>query len=52
MYEFAVLIADPRLFSAAGAQETLIPHCSDGSMTCNTVQFQGPATSFGGDDDS
>ncbi|EKM55990.1 uncharacterized protein PHACADRAFT_256984 [Phanerochaete carnosa HHB-10118-sp] len=33
----------PTLTVDAGSQETEIPHCSDGSMTCNTVQFTGPA---------
>ncbi|EKM55986.1 uncharacterized protein PHACADRAFT_256980 [Phanerochaete carnosa HHB-10118-sp] len=33
----------PTLTIDAGAQQTLIPHCSDGNMTCNTVQFNGPA---------
>ncbi|EKM55992.1 uncharacterized protein PHACADRAFT_256991 [Phanerochaete carnosa HHB-10118-sp] len=33
----------PTLTTNAGAQQTLIPHCSDGNMTCNTVQFNGPA---------
>ncbi|KAF7791988.1 hypothetical protein EIP86_003015 [Pleurotus ostreatoroseus] len=42
----------PTLSTDPGAQETLIPHCSDGSMNCTTIQFDGPATSFGGDDDS
>ncbi|GJE87943.1 manganese peroxidase [Phanerochaete sordida] len=35
--EFPTLTTDP------GAQQTLIPHCSDGDMTCETVQFDGPA---------
>nr|Q70LM3.1 RecName: Full=Manganese peroxidase 2; Short=MnP2; AltName: Full=Manganese peroxidase isozyme 2; Flags: Precursor [Phlebia radiata]CAD92854.1 manganese peroxidase precursor [Phlebia radiata] len=42
----------PTLSTAPGAQQTLIPHCSDGTMTCNSVQFDGPATNFGGADDS
>ncbi|KAF7800256.1 hypothetical protein EIP86_011503 [Pleurotus ostreatoroseus] len=42
----------PTLRTDPGAQETLIPHCSDGSMTCQSVQFDGPATNFGGEDDS
>ncbi|GJE87952.1 manganese peroxidase [Phanerochaete sordida] len=33
----------PTLTTDAGAQQTLIPHCSDGDMTCDTVQFNGPA---------
>ncbi|EJF56747.1 manganese peroxidase [Dichomitus squalens LYAD-421 SS1] len=41
----------PSLTTDPGAQETLIPHCSDGSMDCESVQFDGPATNFGGDDD-
>ncbi|EJF61830.1 manganese peroxidase [Dichomitus squalens] len=42
----------PTLTTDPGTQETLIPHCSDGSMDCESVQFDGPATNFGGDDDS
>ncbi|KAJ3551315.1 hypothetical protein NM688_g4779 [Phlebia brevispora] len=34
----------PTLTTDPGATETLIPHCSDGDMTCVTVQFDGPAT--------
>ncbi|KAJ3535162.1 hypothetical protein NM688_g7017 [Phlebia brevispora] len=34
----------PTLTTDPGATETLIPHCSDGNMTCVTVQFDGPAT--------
>nr|P78733.2 RecName: Full=Manganese peroxidase H3; AltName: Full=Peroxidase manganese-dependent H3; Flags: Precursor [Phanerodontia chrysosporium]AAA62243.1 manganese peroxidase isozyme H3 precursor [Phanerodontia chrysosporium] len=33
----------PSLSVDAGAQQTLIPHCSDGDMTCQSVQFNGPA---------
>ncbi|TBU25748.1 manganese peroxidase [Dichomitus squalens] len=40
----------PTLTTDHGAQETLIPHCSNGSMNCTTVQFDGPATNFDGDD--
>nr|4CZN_A Chain A, EXTRALONG MANGANESE PEROXIDASE [Gelatoporia subvermispora]4CZO_A Chain A, EXTRALONG MANGANESE PEROXIDASE [Gelatoporia subvermispora]4CZP_A Chain A, EXTRALONG MANGANESE PEROXIDASE [Gelatoporia subvermispora]4CZQ_A Chain A, EXTRALONG MANGANESE PEROXIDASE [Gelatoporia subvermispora]4CZR_A Chain A, EXTRALONG MANGANESE PEROXIDASE [Gelatoporia subvermispora] len=35
---FPTLSVDP------GAQETLIPHCSDGLENCTSVQFSGPAT--------
>nr|BAG12561.1 manganese peroxidase 2 [Phlebia sp. MG60] len=42
----------PTLTTDEGAQETLIPHCSDGSMNCDSVQFDGPATNFGGEGDS
>ncbi|EMD32808.1 fungal class II heme-containing peroxidase [Gelatoporia subvermispora B] len=34
---FPTLSVDP------GAQETLIPHCSDGGQDCPSVQFTGPA---------
>ncbi|EMD37387.1 fungal class II heme-containing peroxidase [Gelatoporia subvermispora B] len=34
---FPTLSVDP------GAQQTLIPHCSDGDQVCATVQFTGPA---------
>nr|BAR45976.1 manganese peroxidase isozyme [Phlebiopsis crassa] len=33
----------PTLTTDAGAQQTLVPHCSDGAMSCTTVQFDGPA---------
>ncbi|EKM50976.1 uncharacterized protein PHACADRAFT_262882 [Phanerochaete carnosa HHB-10118-sp] len=33
----------PTLTTDNAAQETLIPHCPDGSMNCTTVQFNGPA---------
>ncbi|GJE85394.1 manganese peroxidase isoform 2 [Phanerochaete sordida] len=33
----------PTLTTDPGAQETLIPHCSDGGMDCPAVQFDGPA---------
>jgi len=36
--KFPTLTVDP------GAVETVIPHCSDGAMSCTTVQFAGPAT--------
>lgn len=32
------------LSSTDGSQETLIPHCSDGSQSCATTQFLGPAS--------
>ncbi|OCH88866.1 manganese-dependent peroxidase [Obba rivulosa] len=35
--------AFPSLTVDPGAQETLIPHCPDGSEDCATVQFAGPA---------
>ncbi|EMD37596.1 fungal class II heme-containing peroxidase [Gelatoporia subvermispora B] len=35
--QFPSLTVDP------GATETLVPHCSDGSEDCPTVQFSGPA---------
>nr|AAD45724.1 manganese-dependent peroxidase precursor [Gelatoporia subvermispora] len=38
----------PSLTIDHGAQETLIPHCSNGGQDCPTVQFTGPA----GEDDS
>nr|BAR45974.1 manganese peroxidase isozyme [Phlebiopsis crassa] len=34
----------PTLTTDAGAQQTLVPHCSDGAMSCTTVQFDGPAS--------
>nr|BAG12562.1 manganese peroxidase 3 [Phlebia sp. MG60] len=40
----------PTLSVSRGAQETLIPHCSDGTMNCTSVQFDGPATNLDGDD--
>ncbi|GJE86712.1 manganese peroxidase isoform 4 [Phanerochaete sordida] len=33
----------PTLSTDPGAQETLIPHCSNGGMSCPAVQFDGPA---------
>nr|BAC06185.1 manganese peroxidase isoform 1 [Phanerochaete sordida] len=33
----------PTLTTDPGASETLIPHCSDGSMSCPAIQFDGPA---------
>nr|P19136.1 RecName: Full=Manganese peroxidase H4; AltName: Full=MP-I; AltName: Full=Peroxidase manganese-dependent H4; Flags: Precursor [Phanerodontia chrysosporium]AAA33746.1 Mn-dependent peroxidase precursor [Phanerodontia chrysosporium] len=33
----------PTLTSDPGATETLIPHCSNGGMSCPGVQFDGPA---------
>ncbi|KIP07900.1 fungal class II heme-containing peroxidase [Phlebiopsis gigantea 11061_1 CR5-6] len=36
--QFPTLSVDP------GAQQTLVPHCSDGAMSCTTVQFDGPAS--------
>ncbi|KAJ7085124.1 manganese peroxidase [Mycena belliarum] len=33
----------PTLTTDHGAQETLIPHCSDGGQFCPGVQFDGPA---------
>ncbi|OCH90879.1 manganese-dependent peroxidase precursor [Obba rivulosa] len=36
--------AFPSLTIDPGATETLIPHCSDGSEDCPSVQFAGPAT--------
>ncbi|OCH85297.1 manganese-dependent peroxidase precursor [Obba rivulosa] len=34
----------PSLSIDPGAQETLIPHCSNGGEDCTSVQFAGPAT--------
>jgi len=34
----------PTLSVDHGSQETLIPHCSDGSQSCATTQFLGPAS--------
>ncbi|EJF61826.1 manganese peroxidase 2 [Dichomitus squalens LYAD-421 SS1] len=42
----------PNLPIDHGTQEALIPHCSDGSMSCTTVQFDGPALSFGDNNSS
>ncbi|KAJ6571268.1 manganese peroxidase [Mycena capillaripes] len=33
----------PSLTTDRGAQQTLIPHCTDGSQDCPAVQFEGPA---------
>ncbi|KAJ6463150.1 manganese peroxidase [Mycena vitilis] len=33
----------PTLTTDRGAQESLIPHCPDGSQSCESVQFDGPA---------
>ncbi|PSR77890.1 hypothetical protein PHLCEN_2v7670 [Hermanssonia centrifuga] len=33
----------PTLTTDRGATESLIPHCSNGSMNCTAVQFTGPA---------
>ncbi|KAJ6628150.1 manganese peroxidase [Mycena sp. CBHHK59/15] len=33
----------PTLTTDRGAQETLIPHCTDGGQDCPAVQFEGPA---------
>ncbi|KAJ7085122.1 manganese peroxidase [Mycena belliarum] len=35
--------AFPSLTTDPGAQETLIPHCSNGGQSCPAVQFDGPA---------
>ncbi|GJE85328.1 manganese peroxidase isoform 4 [Phanerochaete sordida] len=33
----------PTLTTDPGASETLIPHCSNGGMSCPAIQFDGPA---------
>ena len=37
-------------FVTAGTEETPIPHCPDGGMTCTSVQFYGPAPGSGDGD--
>ncbi|KAF7799803.1 hypothetical protein EIP86_011045 [Pleurotus ostreatoroseus] len=40
----------PTLTTDAGTEETPIPHCPDGGMTCTSVQFYGPAPGSGDGD--